>query len=88
MFTRCVAHEYRARGVVSYGLQPGLVDTEMQVRIRRSGMNEISRVPREKLASAAHSAGVIAWLADVQPDDLCGQDLTANDPVLLKRAGM
>lgn len=88
MFTRCIAHEYGTRGIVSYGLQPGLVDTEMQGRIRDSGMNEISRVPREQLAPPQRSAGVIAWLADAQPADLSGQDLSVNEPSLLERAGL
>lgn len=86
MFTRCIAHEYGARGISSYGLQPGLVDTDMQVRIRGSGMNEISRVPREDLSSPTRSAAVIAWLADMRPADLAGQDLTVNDASLLERA--
>jgi NAD(P)-dependent dehydrogenase (short-subunit alcohol dehydrogenase family) len=88
MLTRCVAHEYTPRGIAAYGLQPGLVDTEMQVRIRGSGMNEISRVPRENLAPPERSAGVIAWLADARPEDLRGQDLTVNDAALLQRAGV
>jgi len=87
MLTRCTHHEYGARGVAVYGLQPGLVDTEMQGRIRGSGMNEISRVPREKLAPPERSAAVVAWLADRRPADLLGQDLTVADAALLERAG-
>jgi NAD(P)-dependent dehydrogenase (short-subunit alcohol dehydrogenase family) len=85
MLTRCVAHEYGAAGVAAYGLQPGLVDTDMQVRIRGSGMNEISKVPQDKLAPPERSAGVIAWLADQRPTDLLGQDLTL-DAALIARA--
>jgi len=87
MLTRCVAHEYNGRGVAAYGLQPGLVDTEMQMRIRGSGMNEISRVPRENLAPPERSAAVVAWLADHRPKDLVGQDLTVNDVSLIERSG-
>jgi NAD(P)-dependent dehydrogenase (short-subunit alcohol dehydrogenase family) len=86
MLTRCVAHEYGARGIAAYGLQPGLVDTAMQDRIRGSGMNEISRIPKSDLAPPEHSAKVIAWLADKQPIDLRGQDLTVNDQQLVARA--
>lgn len=86
MLTRCVAHEYGERGVAAYGLQPGLVDTAMQDRIRGSGMNEISRIPKEKLAPAARSAAVVAWLAATRPADLLGQDLSVNDETLLARA--
>ncbi|NML44269.1 SDR family oxidoreductase [Ramlibacter sp. G-1-2-2] len=88
MLTRCAALEYGPRGILAYGLAPGLVDTEMQVRIRGSGMNEISQVPRENLAPPERSAGVVAWLADQRPSDLQGQDLTVNDAALLQRTGV
>jgi NAD(P)-dependent dehydrogenase (short-subunit alcohol dehydrogenase family) len=86
MLTRSVHQEYGERGVAVYGLQPGVVDTAMQERIRGSGMNEISRIPREKLAPPERSAGVLAWLADTRPADLVGQDLSINDEQLLARA--
>lgn len=88
MLTRSLNHEYGERGVSAYGLQPGLVDTRMQELIRASGMNEISRVPREKLAPAERSASVIAWLVDTHPEDLKGQDLTVFDEQLTARAGL
>lgn len=83
MFTRCLAGEYPQ--LASYGLQPGVVDTEMQVRIRASGINEISRIPRGQLASPERPAAFIAWLCDVRPPDLVGQDLTVNDASLARR---
>ncbi len=87
MLTRSIDLEYGPRGLSTYGLAPGLVDTRMQGVIRASGMNEISRVPRDKLAPADRSAGVIAWLVDTRPQDLRGQDLTVNDAALMERAG-
>ena len=83
MFTRCIAGEHPRIAV--YGLQPGVVDTAMQVRIRASGVNEISRIPREKLASASRPAACVAWLCHERPVDLIGQDLSIADPALLAR---
>ena len=83
MLTRCLAGEYPQ--VATYGLQPGVVDTEMQVRIRASGINEISRIPRSKLALPERPAGFIAWLCATRPADLVGQDLTVNDEALQRR---
>ncbi len=85
MLTRALAHEYAAQGLAAYGLQPGLVDTAMQVHIRASGMNEISRIPREQLAAPAHSAALIAWLCDRRPAQFIGQDLSVRDEVLLQQ---
>lgn len=86
MMTRSLHHEYAAQGLRAYGLQPGLVDTRMQGLIRASGMNEISRVPREKLAPPELSAGVVAWLAAERPADLAGQDLSVFDEPFMARA--
>lgn len=85
MLTRCIATEYAEQGVAAYGFQPGVVDTDMQGLIRGSGMNEISRIPREQLASPELSAGVIAWLADTRPGDLNGRELSINDEALTTR---
>jgi len=87
MLSRSVLNEYGKEGVSVYSLQPGLVDTEMQVLIRSQGVNEISRIPQEKLAPPELSASVIAWLADTLPRDLMGSDLSVNDAGLLERAG-
>jgi NAD(P)-dependent dehydrogenase (short-subunit alcohol dehydrogenase family) len=88
MLTRCIHHEYGAVGLSVFSLQPGVVDTDMQGRIRGSGMNEISRIPREKLAPADRPARLIAWLADSRPQDLAGQELTISDAQLASRAGL
>ncbi|MBV7482622.1 SDR family oxidoreductase [Bordetella sp. BOR01] len=86
MLSRCMAHEYGALGIAVYSFQPGVVDTDMQVQIRASGMNEISRIPREKLAAADHPARVMAWLVETRPEDLRGQELSIADESLLARA--
>jgi NAD(P)-dependent dehydrogenase (short-subunit alcohol dehydrogenase family) len=77
MFTRCLALEYPQ--IASYGVQPGVVDTDMQVQIRASGINEISRIPRENLLHPAEPARFVAWLCDQRPADLRGQDLNAGN---------
>lgn len=88
MLTRSLDLEYRERGVAVFGLQPGVVDTEMQVRIRASGMNEISRLARSDLAPPERSAGLIAWLCDARPSQHRGHDLSIRDEGLLAEAGL
>lgn len=87
MLARSIGEEYASRGVAAYSLQPGVVDTGMQVRIRASGMNEISRLPRESLAAPEFSAGIIAWLCDARPAHHRGKDLSVRDEDLAKEAG-
>ncbi len=88
MLSRSVLNEYGKKGLSVYSLQPGLVDTAMQGLIRAQGVNEISRIPQEKLAPPSVSAGLLAWLADTMPKDLMGSDLSVNDAGLLARAGV
>jgi NAD(P)-dependent dehydrogenase (short-subunit alcohol dehydrogenase family) len=88
MLSRSLLSEYGERGLSVYSLQPGLVDTEMQARIRDMSVNEIGLIPQVKLARPQLSAGVIAWLADTLPRDLMGSDLSVSDQVLLERAGI
>ena len=84
MLTRCIALEHP--GMAVYGLQPGVVDTPMQGRIRGSGINPISRIPREQLAPPSHPARYVAWLCRERPADLIGQDLNVADQSLGARA--
>ena len=88
MLTRCLALEWGPEGVAAFGLQPGMVDTDMQTAIRAAKVNEVSNVPREQLGRPDRAARLIAWLADQRPMDLNGQDLTIRDAELVKRAGI
>ncbi len=84
MFTRSLHLEY-GENVAIYGLQPGVVDTPMQGKIRASGINPVSQLTREQLDPPQKSASAIAWLTDHQPQDLRGQELTVRDQSLMSR---
>ena len=88
MMTRATALEAGEKGVRVYGFAPGVVDTDMQVTIRASGINPVSQIPRENLAAAADPAKAIAWLCSDAAIDLAGQELTIRDENLRKRIGL
>lgn len=88
MLTRMLALEYGAEGLRVFGFQPGVVDTEMQVQIRASGINEVSRLKREDLARPEDPARAIVYLCTAEADDLSGQELTIRDPDLRRRIGL
>jgi NAD(P)-dependent dehydrogenase (short-subunit alcohol dehydrogenase family) len=85
MLSRSLATEYGARGVRAYSFQPGMVDTDMQGRIRESGLNEVSRVPRADLLRPELPARIAAWLVDAAPEDLVDQELSVRDAGLVAR---
>ena len=78
MMTRALALEVQESGVAVYGFQPGTVDTDMQARIRASGINPVSRMARTDHLPADVPAACIAWLAVVRPTDWQGEDLRVD----------
>lgn len=79
MLTRSVSHEYGDRGVMSFGLRPGVVDTEMQGAIRASGINPISQLKRETLLAPDVPAKAVAFLFRSRPAELNGAELDVRD---------
>lgn len=88
MVTRSLHLEYGEEGLRAFGFIPGVVDTEMQVLIRGSGINEVSRLPRESLASPERPGRVIAWLCKAEADDLLGQEVSIREEGIQRRAGL
>ncbi|MEX2641866.1 MAG: SDR family oxidoreductase [Acetobacterales bacterium] len=88
MLTRATALETEGSGIRVYGFGPGTVDTDMQVAIRASGINPVSRIPRDDLADPALPARAVAWLCGPEAIDLAGQELSIRDGELRRRAGL
>ncbi len=85
MLTRAIALEHAAQGIRVFGFQPGTTDTDMQVLIRASGVNQISQIPREKLTPVAHPAVAIVYLCTPAADDLAGQEFSLGNDTFRSR---
>jgi NAD(P)-dependent dehydrogenase (short-subunit alcohol dehydrogenase family) len=88
MLTRAVALEHAAEGIRVFGFAPGTIDTDMQVTIRASGVNPISKIPRADLAPVDHPARAIVYLCSAAADDLAGQELSLREADLRRRVGL
>ena len=88
MLTRSIHEEYATQGIRVFGFSPGVVDTDMQGSIRASGINAVSKIPRENLAPADEPAKAIAWLCTPAADALAGQELDVRNPDLRKAVGL
>lgn len=88
MFTRAIALETASKGIRVYGFSPGTIDTEMQVKIRASGMNMISRIPRGDLSPVEHAVRGLVYLCATDAEDLVGQDASMRDDAFRKRIGL
>lgn len=62
MLTRMMALELAAEGIQTFFIGIPPTDTAMQDKIRRSGINPISKIPKEKLLPSAVPASCMAWL--------------------------
>ena len=88
MMTRAIALETAEQKIRVFGFAPGTVDTEMQVQIRASGVNIISKIPRADLAPADHPARALVYLCTAAADDLAGSELSLRDDALRARVGL
>jgi 3-oxoacyl-[acyl-carrier protein] reductase len=79
MLTQAVMLENTANHIRVFGFQPGTTDTDMQVTIRASGINVVSKIPRQNLTPVAHPAAAIVYLCTPAADDLNGQEFSLRD---------
>jgi 3-oxoacyl-[acyl-carrier protein] reductase len=88
MLTRSIALETKGRGIRIFGFSPGTIDTDMQVKIRASGMNMISQIPRANLSPVEHAVRGLLYLCDSASDDLIGEDASMRDEAFRQRIGL
>ena len=88
MVTRAIALETTGRGIRIFGFSPGTIDTEMQVKIRASGINAISKIPRAELSPVDHAVRGLVYLCAGASDDLIGQDVSMRDEAFRPRIGL
>jgi NAD(P)-dependent dehydrogenase (short-subunit alcohol dehydrogenase family) len=86
MLTRSTFAEHGSRLRV-YGVQPGVVDTDMQATIRAAGIGAPSRIPRRSLSVAGAPARAVAWLLRHAPLDLSGSEVELDSVALRLRMG-
>ena len=72
-------------GFASLRLRAGVVDTDMQVAIRASGINRVSQIPRANLAPVEHPAAAILYLCTEDADDLIGKEVALLHPEFRRR---
>jgi NAD(P)-dependent dehydrogenase (short-subunit alcohol dehydrogenase family) len=88
MLTRSIALETAGKGIRIFGFSPGTIDTDMQVKIRASGINMISRIPRGDLTPVEHAVRGLMHLCSPAGDDLMGQDASMRDEAFRGRIGL
>jgi len=88
MFTRSLHEEYGALGVRAIGFLPGVVDTGMQGEIRASGLNPVSKIPRENLRGVDEPAQAIAYLCGPDGTKYSGEEVDIRTPEFRTACGL
>ncbi len=79
MLTKQVHLEGYAHGIKCFGFAPGIVNTNMQVKIREAKINEVSQIPQKELPTALKPAENIAILASGRADHFSGDMVHIRD---------
>jgi 3-oxoacyl-[acyl-carrier protein] reductase len=64
------------------------LETQGKGKIRASGVNMISQIPRANLSPVEHAVRGLLYLCDPAADDLIGQDASTRDEAFRKRVGL
>ncbi|MBT3703460.1 MAG: SDR family oxidoreductase [Alphaproteobacteria bacterium] len=86
--TMCADKEYRDSGIRVLGLSPGTVATDMQVKIKASGLNPVSQLDPSVHIPADWPGRAIAWLCADDDSSYLGTDVSLKDEATLKKIGL
>ncbi len=88
MMTACLDKEERENGIRAIGLSPGTVATDMQRKIKASGINPVSRLAWEDHIPAEWVARALLWMCSADADEFIGAEISLRDEGIRKRAGL
>ncbi|MEN0000196.1 MAG: SDR family oxidoreductase [Pseudomonadota bacterium] len=88
MLTAMVHKEYGDQNICCVGLSPGTVATKMQIDIKASGVNPVSKLDPSAHIPPEWVAKAIEWLADDGADDYLGIDFSLKTDEGRKAVGL
>ena len=88
MLTRAGHLEESPNGIRILGLSPGTVATDMQVRIKASGINPVSQLDPSVHIPADWPARTLVWMCGPDADPWLGQDVSLRDVGVRKAVGL
>ena len=88
MLTRQAHLETEGSNICIVGLSPGTVATEMQVKIKASGINRVSELELSDHYPTSWPARAIAWLAEGAAADYCGEEVSMRDDDIRRKIGL
>lgn len=88
MLTRATHLEGQEHGLRVMGLSPGTVATQMQVKIKASGINPVSKLNVTDHVPAEWPAKALVWMCTAASDPHLGEELSLRDTGLRATLGL
>ena len=88
MLTRCAHKENGDKGVRVFGMSPGTVATEMQIKIKASGINPVSQLDPGVHLDPSWPARAIVWLCTAEADLYLGEEIALRDEKVRQLIGL
>lgn len=88
MLTRAAHLEEGPNGIRILGLSPGTVATDMQVKIKASGVNPVSQIDFATHIPAEWPARALVWMCGPAADDWLGRDISLRDEAVRRAVGL
>ncbi|WP_278922011.1 MULTISPECIES: SDR family oxidoreductase [Pseudophaeobacter] len=88
MLTRALHLEEGGNGIRVLSLSPGTVATEMQRKIKSSGINPVSQIDWEDHVPAAWPAKTLLWMCGADADEFLGDEVSLRLEDIRKRVGL
>lgn len=88
MLTRSAHLEEAASGLRIMGLSPGTVATDMQVRIKQSGINPVSQLDPSVHVPADWPARCLVWMCSPAADPWLGEEVRLRDEDVRRAVGL
>lgn len=88
MLTRAAHLEEAAHGLRIMGLSPGTVATEMQVKIKASGINPVSQLDPAVHIPADWPAKCLLWMCGPEADAHLGEEIRLRDEGVRRAVGL
>ncbi|EPX77794.1 SDR family oxidoreductase [Litoreibacter arenae] len=88
MLTRAIHKEHGDAGIRVMGMSPGTVATDMQVKIKASGINPVSELDPSVHIPADWPAKALLWMCGSEANDYLGEEVSLRDESIRKRVGV
>lgn len=88
MLTRSTHLEGCESGLRVMGLSPGTVATEMQVKIKESGINAVSKLNVTDHVPAEWPAKALVWMCSSESDPYLGEEISLRDESIRATLGL